>query len=389
MPSDDRRISGRRYVLFAAHCVVASAILLTASSCRRPQKQQPAKAKALPAKASNPNAVKIIYPAGPGSFAKLIDRMKPLVVHLQASTPVRDGPAEWFGNTTLLSPALAGFTRDVQQSIGSAVLVDRNGTAITNHHLVANQTGITARLSNGSIAEATVIGADPRTDLALLQLANADLPDFKPPQIANAAKLRVGEWLILISNPFGFGYAANVGILSASPKKEVPLANFSTWNYLQAELAIHAGNSGGLVISALGEVVGLATAIPHQPSHVGFVLPYNTIERLLPQLRGKGRTTRTWIGMYIDGVTEDAAKAAGMDQPRGALVTAIVPGGPASAAGIRKGDIVVAFDGKPVPNERKLPWLTATMSANQKVWVDVVRGTKKLRFRLQTATLPE
>lgn len=378
---------GTRALLCAAlGCCVAL------GACRRRLPPAPAPDGGTPPPSSAPvQPVKLIYPRAPGSFVKLVQKAQRGLVHLRAERPVRGGPADWFAATssTPTTPLGGAHAAELQRALGSAFLVDRRGLLLTNAHLLGEHRRVFARLADGRELPANLVGADAGLDIAILRIQGALGSKVEPLRLGRSSDLSPGEWLLALGNPFGLSPLATQGIVAATPRRDLPLTARGLWSYLQTDLRIHAGNSGGPVLNMLGEVIGVATAQRDETRGIGFVLPIDTIRRVLPMLESKGKIVRVWVGMYIGQVDAAQAKLAGLKAAAGALLTSVVPGGPAARAGLRRGDIVLSFDGKRIEAASDLPWLAAATGVGQTVTVEVWRAGKTARFSLKTEAMPE
>lgn len=370
----------------SAALAVLVAALLVAPGCRRREEL----GAAAPDAGEGPAPVRIVYPSAPGSFVKVIERAARSVIHLYTDLPVRDGPADWFpGGPAHPSPGEEELVAAAQRALGSGLLLDRQGHVLTNAHIVGEKRAIWARLSTGDKLKAKVVGLDESTDLAVLEVT---LPtDGAPPaaRLGQSRQLHLGEWVVALGDPFGHGPRANAGIVSALPRADTALGPRRYWDFIQTDAAISAGNSGGPLINSVGEVVGLCTAVKGDATGVGFALPVEVISQLLPALIRDGRIVRSWVGMYIDRVPPEVARSAGLEPPRGALVTGLVAGGPADQAGLRKGDIVLTFGDKPVQEASELPWAAAHAGPDKAIPLTVWRDGAELKFTLRTQRMPE
>ncbi|MCA9666582.1 MAG: trypsin-like peptidase domain-containing protein [Myxococcales bacterium] len=372
----------RALVVAALACCVA----LGNTSCRRKRTPPTARKRgALPDAGSAP--VKIVYPRAPGSFVKLARKVARSVVHLYTDVPVRGGPSDWFADQTApAGPAGGEWRTKIERALGSGFIADQRGHVVTNAHIVGEGRKVWVKLSDGSTRPARVVGRDPKTDLAVLKI---DAANLVPLRLGRIDQVSIGEWVVIVSDPFGLGYRVAVGVVSALARKQAPAPIAGYWGYLQTDARIHAGNSGGPVLNSIGEVIGLATATRDETAGVGLVLPVNRLRELVPALIRDGKITRSWIGMYIDKLSADQASKLKRKPDEGAQITGVVPGGPADRAGLRRGDVVLQFDGHAVNNTNALPQLAAVVSAGREVPVKVWRGGKELSFRLRTARMPE
>jgi serine protease Do len=365
--------------------IVLLLALAAASGCRRRPISDPT------AGSGEAPPVKILYPSAPGSFAKTVARLKPSLVHLHTTAAVKGGPGDWFPVSGPGEGLPAEPTEQMRRSLGTGFLVDTVGTILTNAHVVGKDREIRARLADGSDEKATIVGQDARLDVAVLKIEPRAGARLTPVRFGDSDALEVGEWVVALGEPFGVGPTISVGVLSAKERRDLPLGQSGNWSFLQTDAAIHAGNSGGPLVNVLGEVVGIATAVAGDaPSPgVGFAVPMRTVQKVLPMLKREGRVVRTWIGIYMERLTREAAERAGMKTTRGALVTSVVPRGPAERAGVRGGDIIIAFDNREVTNASELPWIASLAGVDRQVPIKVWRSGKAMSFSLRTERMPE
>jgi serine protease Do len=237
--------------------------------------------------------------------------------------------------------------------LGSGFLISRDGYIVTNYHVVADATSITVTLENGKGKEesckAELIGADEETDLALLKISTSrDLPYL---EFGNSDALRVGEWLLAIGNPFGLDHTVTAGILSAKGR-DIKAGPFD--NFLQTDASINPGNSGGPLLNMQGQVIGINTAIIASGQGIGFAIPSSMAARIINDIRQGRKVSRGWLGVQIQEVDADMAKALGLEEAKGALVGQVMPGEPADKAGMRDGDVIMRVDGKKIEDTSDL-----------------------------------
>ena len=268
-------------------------------------------------------------------------------------------------------------------SLGSGFVIDASGLVVTNNHVIADADEITAVFNDGSKLKAELIGKDSKTDLALLRV-KPDKP-LKAVKFGNSDKLRLGEWVIAIGNPFSLGGSVTAGIVSAR-NRDINSGPYD--NYIQTDAAINRGNSGGPLFNLDGEVVGVNTAII-SPSGgsigIGFAVPANTAMAVIDQLREFKEMRRGWLGVRIQQVTDEIAESLGIKPVRGALVAGIDDKGPAKPAGIEPGDVIVKFDGKDIKEMRDLPKIVGDTPVGKDVPVVVVRKGKEETKRCSSA----
>ncbi len=324
----------------------------------------------------------------PKSFADLAEKVRPAVVNISTVTTVRvpGGPFNQFfgpGGESPFGDFFRKFFGEIpdqemkQQSLGSGFIVDRNGYIITNNHVVAGAEEIKVKLADGREFKAKVIGRDPKTDIALIKITTIfeNLPVL---ELGDSDSIRVGDWVLAIGNPFGLEHTVTQGIISATGRV-IGAGPYD--NFLQTDAPINPGNSGGPLVNLKGEVIGINTAIIEAAQGIGFAIPSNLARRVTSQIKATGKVVRGWIGVSIQSVTPELAQALKIKEPRGALVSAVERGGPAEAAGIKRGDVLVSFDGKEIKDATTLPPLVAD-SPGKTVDVVAIRNGKEMHLRL-------
>lgn len=336
--------------------------------------------------------------SAPESFADLAERLLPAVVNISSSQVVRSTQRQEIPQAPPGSPFedffKEFFDRNQQEgtprrasSLGSGFIIDKSGFVVTNNHVIADADEITVILQDDSRHEATLIGRDPKTDLALLKIeVDRDLPFVK---WGDSAVARVGDWVVAIGNPFGLGGTVTAGIISARQRhiNQGPYDSF-----LQTDASINRGNSGGPLFNMDGKVIGVNTAI-FSPTGgsvgVGFSIPSSIAQRVVTQLREFGRTKRGWLGVRIQSVTDEIAESLGLDKASGALVADVTTDGPAQASKIEVGDVILKFDGKIVEQMRDLPRIVAETEIGKPVKVDVWRKGKRRVINVVVGELEE
>jgi serine protease Do len=260
-------------------------------------------------------------------------------------------------------------------SLGSGFVIDPSGIIITNNHVVADANEVTVIFTDGQKLKAEILGKDQKVDVAVLKV-KPDKP-LKAVKFADSDKARVGDWVLAVGNPFGLGGSVTAGIISAR-NRNIDSGPYD--NYIQTDASINKGNSGGPLFNLDGEVIGINTAIL-SPSGgsvgIGFATPSNTVEPVITQLQKFGETRRGWLGVRIQKVDDAIAENLQLGQPRGALVAGVDDKGPSKSAGLKAGDVIVKFDGKPIKESRDLPKLVAATPVGKEVEVVIVRGGKE------------
>ncbi len=329
-------------------------------------------------------------------WVKLAKELKPAVVNISTTQVVKGPRAPLpfpgpFGEEDPFSEFFRRFFGDQlrqfkSRSLGSGFILNPAGYIVTNNHVVENATEIVVKLSDGKEHKATLVGKDPKTDIALIKIEASNLPVIP---FGDSDKLEVGEPVMAIGNPFGLEQTVTTGIVSAKGRVigEGPYDDF-----IQTDASINPGNSGGPLISVQGEVVGINTAIFTRTGGsvgIGFAIPINMAKTILPQLRDKGQVVRGWLGVSIQPVTADLAKTFGLKEAQGALISDIIANSPADKAGFKRGDVITEFDGKLVHSSTELPRLVAGTRVGKDVVVKVVREGKELSLPVRIGELKE
>ncbi|MRG70673.1 Do family serine endopeptidase [Alphaproteobacteria bacterium HT1-32] len=337
--------------------------------------------------------------SAPESFADLAERLLPAVVNISTTQTIKRGeggpdlpnfppgsPFEDFFKDFFDKNRPEGRPRQTQ-SLGSGFVVDPDGYVVTNNHVIDGADEIFVLLQDDTRLPAKLLGTDPKTDIALLKVETSQkLPFVK---FGDSAKSRVGDWVMAIGNPFGLGGTVTAGIVSARGR-DIRSGPYD--NYIQTDASINRGNSGGPMFNMDGDVIGINTAI-FSPTGgsvgIGFAVPSSTAIPVVKQLREFGRTKRGWLGVRIQVVSPEIAETLGLDSARGALVSSVIEGGPAEAAKIQAGDVILTFDGKEVGEMRSLPRIVAGTDVGSKVDVDLWRKGKRVSVKVNIEELEE
>jgi serine protease Do len=272
-------------------------------------------------------------------------------------------------------------------SLGSGFIVDPSGLVVTNNHVIADADEVHVKLQDDTDLKAEIVGKDPKTDLALLRVKSEKPLPFVT--FGESDGIRVGDWVLAIGNPFGLGGTVTAGILSAH-HRDINAGPYD--DFLQTDASINKGNSGGPMFNMKGEVIGINTAI-YSPTGgsigIGFAIPSSLAKPVIEQLKSYGKPRRGWLGVRIQGVTDEIAESLGLDKPKGALVASVSEKGPAQVAGIQPGDVILTFDGKDVTDMRRLPRLVAETTIDKPVRVTVWRKRKEHQFDVKVGELEE
>ena len=335
------------------------------------------------------------YIGFPQSFADLSEKVKPAVVNISTETTVKvpGSPFKhFFGREEdPFGDFFHRFFGDIpdrefkRQSLGSGFIIDKDGYIITNNHVVEGADEIKVKAADGREFKAKVIGRDPKTDLALIKISSVfkDLPTLS---LGDSEKMRVGDWVLAIGNPFGLEHTVTQGIISATGRV---IGSGPYDNFLQTDAPINPGNSGGPLVNLKGEVIGINTAINPAGQGIGFAIPSNTAKSIISQLKEKGSVVRGWIGVSVQMITPEIAQAFALKETAGALVGDVVPGGPADSAGLKRGDVILAFNGKDVKKMSDLPRLVADTPVGKTVDIKVLRENKEMTLKITIAEQTE
>ena len=333
----------------------------------------------------------------PDSFADLVEKLQPAVVNISSTQVIEDGGVEEFQDLfrEFLERRRGGEGEEGgprrqrrANSLGSGFIIDPDGYIVTNNHVIEGADEINVRLADNSLYKATVIGTDDKTDLALLKVE----PERPLPALdwGNSDGLRVGDWVVAIGNPFGLGGTVTAGIVSAR-QRDINSGPYD--DFIQTDASINRGNSGGPLFNLDGEVIGVNTAIFSQTGGsvgIGFAIPASLARNVTESLRQFGEVRRGWLGVRIQTVTEELAESRlQLPEATGALVASVTPGGPAEAAGIQPGDVVLTFDGREVENMRRLPRMVAETAIGKDVEVVVWRNGERRTLKVELGQLDD
>ena len=271
------------------------------------------------------------------------------------------------------------------QSVGSGFIYSSNGYIITNHHVIADADQIIVRLKDKRELDAQLIGSDPSSDIALLKIKAKNL---KPVKIGKSENLKVGQWVLAIGSPFGFESTVTAGIVSAIGRS---LPNDNYVPFIQTDVAINPGNSGGPLFNLDGEVIGInAQIFTRSGGFMGlsFAIPMDVADNVINQLKESGKVSRGWLGVYIQEVTNNLAKSFGMKNPSGALISKIIPDGPASKSDLKVGDIILKFDNKKIDTSSSLPPIVGNTKIGKNVTIEILRNGVKKNIKFKVQELP-
>ena len=326
----------------------------------------------------------------PRSFAELAGNLSPTVVNVRVTKiekasvhgpQIPDGQfGDFFEKFFKGMPQMPENHRT--QGAGSGVIISNDGYILTNNHVVEGAKEVTVTLADKKEYNAEIIGRDPKTDLAVVKIEAKKA--FPAAAMGNSEQLRVGDWVLAIGNPFGLNHTVTSGIVSAKGRV-IGAGPYD--DFIQTDASINPGNSGGPLFNMSGEVVGINTAIIPQGQGIGFAIPVNTAKPLIPQLVSNGQVTRGYLGVNIQTITPELAKALNVEDREGALVSDVSAGSPADKGGVKRGDIIIAYDGKQVKDNHDLPGMVAATPVDTKVTVSVLRDGKKRELTVKVGKL--
>ena len=312
------------------------------------------------------------------AFIEVSEKVTPTVVNIRAERVREVGRVnplfeEFFGDL-FRGPR----SEQRERSLGSGFILSADGYILTNEHVVSGAEEVKVRLTDQRVFPGKVVGVDPKTDIAVVKIETEEpLPAVV---LGDSDLLKVGQWALAIGNPFGLDSTLTVGVISATGRTDVGIEDYE--NFVQTDASINPGNSGGPLLNIYGEVVGVNTAIVASGQGIGFAIPINLARQIADQLISTGEVTRGWLGVSIQPLDAELAKSFGLDRVTGALVTQVLPGTPAERAGIKRGDVLLSFNGKPVRSVKELQLLVASSALAEKIPVEVLREGTRLTLEV-------
>lgn len=346
------------------------------------------KSKYLPSPVT-PNVPQQIMETG-RAFSDIVNTVSPSVVNISTTKVIRKDTGPFFDDPffDFFSPFhdFGGPKKWKERSLGSGVIVSPDGYIITNNHVVEKADEIKVTLFDKRMFKGRIVGADPKTDVAIIRIDGSKLPVLS---WGDSDKLQVGEFVLAIGSPYGLSNTVTMGIISAVGRANVGIADYE--DFIQTDAAINPGNSGGPLVNIRGELIGINTAIFSRTGGyqgIGFAVPSNMVHSVMDQLIQKGKVTRGWIGVTIQDLTPELAQQFGLKKSQGALVSDIVKDSPAARAGIIRGDIIVEFNGKEVKDVSSLRNLVSQGKAGSNITLKILRSGKELTVQVNIVELP-
>ncbi len=321
--------------------------------------------------------VQVVAPPGaqtPTSFADLAAKADPAVVFVKTLQERR---------------GITGRRQVVGEGVGSAFVYDPNGLIITNNHVIEGASEIYVVFGRKRQVKATIVGRDPRTDVAVIRVEEKNLP-FLP--LGDSEAVRVGDWVVAIGNPFALSHTVSAGIISAKGRTIADVKGLDEagyYDFLQTDASINPGNSGGPLLDMAGRVVGMNTAIRAKANSIGFAIPVNMIKELLPRLLADGGVKRSAIGVVVAPLMPEDRERLKLPEEAGVLVSVVVPGGPADKAGLVVDDVILSFNGEVLPSPDRLRWVASLAGVGKTVTLRVARGGRMFDLQLKLEALPE
>jgi serine protease Do len=374
--TEDYHVKSSRYKIALASFALTGALTVSALTLRGTDATIPFSAKPAYAYAAN------------GSVADVVEKVMPSVVNIFTTRKAKAS------DRSKMHPFFREYFRNRRQAppkggsaLGSGVIISADGIVLTNNHVVKEADKIWVRLHDKRKVEAKIIGTDPKSDLAVLRIKNAK--ELRPLAFGDSARMRLGDAVLAIGNPFGVGQTVTMGIVSAKGRANVGIVDYE--DFIQTDAAINPGNSGGALVNLRGELVGINTAILSRSGGyqgIGFAIPSNMAKPIMTSLINNGKVVRGWLGVVIQETTEELAKALKLPHTRGVVISDVDDTGPAKKGGIKRGDLVTEVNGQPVHSPGKLRNAIASAGAHASVSVSLIRKGKSKTITLKLAELP-
>ncbi|MEO0094706.1 MAG: DegQ family serine endoprotease [candidate division WOR-3 bacterium] len=343
----------------------------------------------------------IVTEQGESPFTRVAEMVSPAVVNISAERTVKTGFEDFEWN---FRGPFEDFFRDFfknfprgdtkTKTLGSGFIISEDGYVVTNHHVIKNATNIIIRLTNKKEYKGNdvkIIGSDSRTDVALLKIETKErLPYLK---FGDSDKIKVGDWVMAVGNPFNLEGTVTVGVISAKGRSHIPLSEGpDLQNFLQTDAAINPGNSGGPLLNLQGEVIGINTAITSTSGGnigIGFAIPINLAKNIIEELKSKGKVTRGYLGVYLEDLTEDMKNALNLSSLDGVMINEVIANSPADNAGIKEGDVIIEYDGKKVTDVQSFRIMVASTTPGRTVRLKLIRNGKEMDLKVKIGEMKE
>ncbi|MCX8084187.1 MAG: DegQ family serine endoprotease [Calditerrivibrio sp.] len=326
------------------------------------------------------------------SFEKVAEIALPSVVNIYTEQRVKVNPRFDFpfGDNPLFRDFFKDFFGTPKQreykstSLGSGFIITENGYIVTNDHVVKNADSISVKLSDKRTFKATVVGSDPKTDVAVIKI---DAKDLKPLKFGDSSKLRIGQWAIAVGNPFGLNGTLTVGVISATGRSGLGIETYE--DFIQTDASINPGNSGGPLLNIYGDVIGINTAIIASGQGIGFAIPANMAKPIIEQIINKGKVDRSWIGVGIQDMTPELAKSMGVKIDHGVVINKVYPNSPAKKAGLQEGDVIIKCNNEKIITSSDLQKIVVNSKIGSEIKCTVIRDSKEFTVKIITEKMPD
>jgi len=321
------------------------------------------------------------------AFSDLAAKVSPAVVNISTTKNAKRRPSPFRRNNNMPRDPFfddffehffdgPGVIERPQKSLGSGFIINGDGYIITNNHVIEEADEIQVLVDGKQKYDAKIVGSDPKTDLAVIKISGTNLPSIS---LGDSEKMRVGDWVMAVGNPFGLDHTVTAGIISAKGRV-IGAGPYD--DFIQTDASINPGNSGGPLFNLQGEVIGVNTAIVAAGQGIGFAIPINMAKDLIPQLISKGKVTRAWLGVGIQDITPELAKSFNLPDEKGALISNVFPNSPAEKGGLKSGDVIRSYDGKPIAESHELPTLVAREPVGKVVSMTALRDGKQVTLQV-------
>ncbi|MGC8768354.1 DegQ family serine endoprotease [Calditerrivibrio sp.] len=326
------------------------------------------------------------------SFEKVAEATLPSVVNIYTEQRVKVNPRFDFpfGDNPLFRDFFRDFFGTPKQreykstSLGSGFIITENGYIVTNDHVIKNADSISVKMSDKRTFKATLVGSDPKTDVAVIKI---DAKDLKPLKFGDSSALKIGQWAIAVGNPFGLNGTLTVGVISAKGRSGLGIETYE--DFIQTDASINPGNSGGPLLNIYGEVIGINTAIIASGQGIGFAIPANMAKPIIEQIINKGKVERSWMGVGIQDMTPELAKSMGIKIDHGVVVNKIYSKSPAEKAGLKEGDIIIKCNNESITTSSELQKIVMNSKVGAELKLTIIRDGKEMTVKVITEKMPE
>uniref|UniRef100_A0A7V0Z7C4 Probable periplasmic serine endoprotease DegP-like n=1 Tax=candidate division WOR-3 bacterium TaxID=2052148 RepID=A0A7V0Z7C4_UNCW3 len=343
----------------------------------------------------------IITEQGGSPFTRVAEMVSPAVVNISAEKSVKTGIKNFEWNfrgpfEDFFRDFFKNFPRGESKTttLGSGFIISEDGYVVTNYHVIKNAKNIIIRLTNKKEykgKDVKIIGYDSRTDVALLKIEAKD--KFPYLKFGDSDKIKVGDWVMAVGNPFNLEGTVTVGVISAKGRSHIPLSEGpDLQNFLQTDAAINPGNSGGPLLNLQGEVIGINTAITSTSGGnigIGFAIPINLAKSVIEELKTKGKITRGYLGVYLEDLTEDMKNALNLPSLEGVLINEVIANSPADNAGIKEGDVIIEYDGNKVTDVQSFRIMVASTAPGKTVKLKLIRNSREMELKVKIGEMKE